>query len=603
MEKKKPIRSVYILITFTTLLAGGMVWAYRMSSVNSQGMSKAAVTTEAVQIYNKTQTTAETTISTVDLTDFASLHTWRSALYPENWTPGYTNDKGQFLHDFSYAGYEKGETALPLTMPGFTANVVTMFGADNTGKRDSTREIQNAINAVEKAGGGTVYLPAGTYKVRPESEESAALLITGSNILFKGEGVENTFIRCYAEYMRNSQVIKVSPVDGSWDRPDDEHICYLSEDIPDTPTTTIYLDDTEDLEIGDWVIIRSDRTKEWIKEHSMSMFWNAKVDSATMGTTFYRQITSIDREKQSIEIDIPTRYNMKLRDNARVYKVKPKQVNVGLCDFSIGNKSNRSKDSFGETDYSIKGTGAYAVSKACLIKYEYNVNCFARNIRSYRAGNKNPIDMSSNGLYLDHTRSATIENCDFSYPQYEGGDGNGYGFIIAGQENLLKDCSSESARHSFSFKQAYSSGNVLYHFTSTNPKLASDFHMYLSMSNLIDNAQLNGDSIEANVRPFGGTPGDLHGYTSTQTVFWNTTGNWYRAGTRYIIDSRQFGYGYIIGTQGKAFKVKTAPSIQFFQLYGKVDTRPADYTEGIGQGATLEPQSLYYDQLERRLQE
>ena len=40
--------------------------------------------------------------------------TWRSVLYPENWTPGYTNSSGQFLHDFSYAGYERGEKDLSL---------------------------------------------------------------------------------------------------------------------------------------------------------------------------------------------------------------------------------------------------------------------------------------------------------------------------------------------------------------------------------------------------------------------------------------------------------------------------------------------------------
>ena len=46
--------------------------------------------------------------------------TWRSVLYPENWTPGYTNSSGQFLHDFSYAGYERGEKDIPTQMSGKT---------------------------------------------------------------------------------------------------------------------------------------------------------------------------------------------------------------------------------------------------------------------------------------------------------------------------------------------------------------------------------------------------------------------------------------------------------------------------------------------------
>ena len=39
------------------------------------------------------------------------------------------------------------------------------FGADPTGVADSAAAIQNAINAVSLAGGGTVYVPAGIYKI------------------------------------------------------------------------------------------------------------------------------------------------------------------------------------------------------------------------------------------------------------------------------------------------------------------------------------------------------------------------------------------------------------------------------------------------------
>lgn len=42
---------------------------------------------------------------------------------------------------------------------------VTEFGADKTGTADSTVAIQNAINDCYASGGGTVWMPAGTYKV------------------------------------------------------------------------------------------------------------------------------------------------------------------------------------------------------------------------------------------------------------------------------------------------------------------------------------------------------------------------------------------------------------------------------------------------------
>ena len=525
--------------------------------------------------------------------------TWRSSLYPSNWTPGYMNSSGQFLQDFSYAGYEKGEKEVPTQMSGMYVNVVN-YGADSTGAKDSTSAIQNAINAVEASGGGTVYLPEGTYKVKPTTSNSAALRIKGSNILFKGAGKGKTFIRCYAENMRYSQVINVSPNGGTWNSADDGNYYSLSQDIPKTPTNKIYLSNVGNLKVGDWVIIRSDRTAAWINEHQMSGFWSASVNPTTMGTTFYRQITAVDKNSKTITIDIPTRYYMKTRDNARVYKVTPKQQNVGLTDFSIGNKANSKTNGWGEEDYKTSGTGAYDANNAFLIKFALNVNCFAKNISTYQAENASQIHMISNGLDLSQCRSITIDSCDFSHPQYEGGGGNGYGMNVCSQEALIKNCSSTSARHSFSFKYAYTSGNVIYHYTSTNPKYGSDFHMYLSMSNLIDNEELNGDFVESNVRPYGGTAGNRHGYTSTETVFWNTKGNYYKSGMNYIIDSRQFGNGYIIGTQGAATNVKTTPTTMSSQ-YGTVNTAPEDYKEGIGKGATLYPQSLYYDQLEKRL--
>ncbi len=526
--------------------------------------------------------------------------TWRSRLYPANWTPGYTNGEGQFLHDFSYAGYERGEKEIPQEMEGLVADV-TEYGADNTGKTDATAAIQSAIDAVEEAGGGCVYLPAGTYTVRPAAEENAAALkIEGSNLIFKGDGVGKTFIRCDAENMRYCRIIDVAPGGATWDEADDGNYYALSRDIPNTPTSTIHLTSVGDLKEGDWVIIRSDRTKEWIDEHDMEGFWSEEVNPTTMGTTFYRQITAVDAANNTIEIDIPTRYYMKMRDNARVYKVMPKQSNVGLCDFSIGNKTNSIEKGWGEEDYKKSGNGSYYVNNAFLIRFGLNINCFAQNIASYDAGNENGFHMGSNGLDLDKTRSITIMNCDFSHPQYEGGGGNGYGINICGQESLIKDCSSTSARHSFAFKYSYANGNVIYHYTSTDPKYGSDFHMYLSMSNLIDNQELNGDFIESNVRPYGGNQGNIHGHTSSQSVFWNTRGNRYMSGKNYIIDSRQYGYGYIIGTRGEASNVRTTTTMMSSK-YGNVDTAPEDYKEGIGEGETLIPQSLYYDQLEKRL--
>ncbi|MGW7684812.1 discoidin domain-containing protein [Kribbella sp. NPDC054772] len=57
----------------------------------------------------------------------------------------------------------------------------TQYGADRTGKRDSTKAIQQAIYACQDAGGGTIWLPAGQYKVTDTIEVRAFCTIRGDH--------------------------------------------------------------------------------------------------------------------------------------------------------------------------------------------------------------------------------------------------------------------------------------------------------------------------------------------------------------------------------------------------------------------------------------
>lgn len=70
---------------------------------------------------------------------------------------------------------------------------VTEFGADPSGRRDSSAAIQRAIDALS-ASGGTVYLPMGTYRIertlRWVNDDDARK----PGILFRGDGVHSTVL-------------------------------------------------------------------------------------------------------------------------------------------------------------------------------------------------------------------------------------------------------------------------------------------------------------------------------------------------------------------------------------------------------------------------
>ncbi|MEM7791725.1 MAG: glycosyl hydrolase family 28-related protein [Verrucomicrobiota bacterium] len=56
---------------------------------------------------------------------------------------------------------------------------VTDFGADKTGKRDSTRAFQNALNRMRDAGGGTVFAPEGRYLFEGSLEIPVSVTLRG----------------------------------------------------------------------------------------------------------------------------------------------------------------------------------------------------------------------------------------------------------------------------------------------------------------------------------------------------------------------------------------------------------------------------------------
>lgn len=69
------------------------------------------------------------------------------------------------------------------------------YNADSTGVLDSTSGIQAAINACEENGGGTVYFPAGTYKL--DSSVASGLAITSSQVRLLGDGPSASTIVAY----------------------------------------------------------------------------------------------------------------------------------------------------------------------------------------------------------------------------------------------------------------------------------------------------------------------------------------------------------------------------------------------------------------------
>jgi mannan endo-1,4-beta-mannosidase len=516
--------------------------------------------------------------------------TWRSKLYPEDWQPGFMDDRNRFLHDFSYAGYFQGEKEIPFVSDNILDVTLPPYNADNTGTEDATAAIQKALDDAGQAGGGVVYLPAGIYRVNPGSA-AAALKISYSNTILRGAGTDSTFIYNDATFMRQKNIILMTGEAASWSTPVGTTV-KLRADLM-FPTQVIPVVSVTGFKPGDEIILRSGETSAFIEEHGMAGIWT---DWATR-VMFHRTIDSIDVEKKLIYIDSPTRYFMKMRDNARLYHAKQHITGCGIENLSIGNRQN-DKNGWEEEDYTSQVNGAYDVHASHVINLKNAYNCWVKNIYTYKPeSNSDDIHILSNGLLLDQCRGITVDSCFFQKPQYEGGGGNGYMYTLQSNDCLIKNSRANHSRHNYDFKFPHSNGNVIHNCIAENSKYSSDFHMYLSMANLFDVTTVDGDYLESTFRPWGGDV--IHGYSSTQSVFYNTTGLAYHPVRDYIIESKQYRHGYIIGTSGPAYRVKLDPVGGTTGGYS-YDTSPRDWSEGIGTGDQLVPHSLYLDQLQKR---
>ena len=566
---------------------------------------------------------------------------WQSTMYPTDWSPPDTSNHfytDAFIQDFSYAGYHLGEIPIPRRNESTLDVTKAPFNADNTGVIDATTSIQKAIDQATRDGGGIVYLPPGTYKISA-GNEGECLRISGSNIILRGAGTDQTYLFNDDNEMNGKTIIRVGPVDGTnWDRLPDTH-AKITEDLLG-PTHLIPVDLPELFNVGDEVIVRNIITSAWANEHLEPEWGTASLANSLDGLIHFREVKAVDLVNNTITIDAPTRYSLLTRDRPTVNISTSNMLSeIGLEDFSIGNREvvtnandwlevdgngNPRAGLLDDGAHTDSRRGAYDCSKSSVVNMKKVKNSWIQNVSTYQpAVNNFNTHILSNGIVLEQSRAVTVENVFIGYSQYGGGSGNAYGFRIEATDCLFKNCTAEVTRHGFSFIRMYAHGNVLHKTICRKSgrctgntigglktgSSGSDFHQWFSVSNLIDQMEVD-NSYWSAVHRKG--VGGGHNAVTAHSVFWNFIAN--DSPNGYCIRSTQTRYGYVIGTQGNTPNVNyqitdlrnlqkpSVAGISFAFVYDTDGSRtnPEDLVEGEGIGATLEPQSLYLDQLQQR---
>ena len=75
-----------------------------------------------------------------------------------------------------------------------------------------------------------------------------------------------------------------------WDVSADGKYRSVTADIPYTPVTSVTVSDATGLAKGDWIVIRSDLSRQAITDMKIGGFWS---ETVTKGQQLYRRVTSV----------------------------------------------------------------------------------------------------------------------------------------------------------------------------------------------------------------------------------------------------------------------------------------------------------------------
>lgn len=512
--------------------------------------------------------------------------TFRSALYPEDWSPGFALDGGRFLHDFSFAGYHAGEADPPEALPAPVLDVVAGFGADPDGGADATAALQAALDAAG-ADGGTVYLPPGQYRV------DGLLHLRHDRVVLAGAGPTRSRLVFTATTSTHPSLAFGANLTVGGE-------LSLGADVPLASDAaalahSVELADATALSPGDEVAVGWTVTDAFVAEHGMEGRWDTQAFTfhRTWQPFAWRTVVSVDTAAlpHRVQLDVPLRYPAKVRDGASLRAVSGRTVEVGLQSLGLSN--------------AVEEGAAWSGDQAHAVQFVGVKDGWMRDVASFPARTDTPAHLQSSGVLVRASRRVTLERVRLGEVQNRGSGGNGYLFELRqANEVLTRDCTGSGGRHNFIQNWEFgTSGCVWLDVVSEDGRARdsrtsllsqpglSETHRALAHANLFDRSTFR-DGLSLVNR--GGWSSQA-GHTATQNAVWNCTG----AGTG-VLRAYQFGHGYVVAPSGFA-SLSTALDDLGAALFGwGAGTAPEDGVEDPGSRA-VEPSSLYLDQRARRL--
>ena len=257
------------------------------------------------------------------------------------------------LPDYSYAGYEYGETSISNKNDLHSFNVLD-FGATPNDSIDDTDAINKTIETAGKNHGGIVMFPRGTFLVNSLPSKTNIVRINHSNIILRGSGSENDGTIIFSGSSTNQ-----NENDSPWLSPfvfhsglnlHDTHSFFHVDSIPPTSSisksvskneTIIPVISTEKIRKGDYIMISLQNTDqkgnlihELMQPLVFEKFQKSYVDAGKQKARSFQWLVEVDSilDSKTIKIAQPTRRKIDQKFNP-IITIIPMLKNIGVEHF------------------------------------------------------------------------------------------------------------------------------------------------------------------------------------------------------------------------------------------------------------------------------
>lgn len=542
----------------------------------------------------------------------ASAASWNSQLFPRPLgalvhTPATVTvgDRSWRLLDYSYTGYRLGAHPLATGVPCASRTISAIPGAD------IASVLQADIDAVGRAGGGTVLIPAGRFKL------SRSIAVPYDNVSILGAGSHRTLIDVPSTYRAAHNLYEGVFTLGKAIGQDTRRwidrgnvMAHVASAIGEGDTTVL-LSDASALTVGQWIVVQqyfwpslvaaNDNSATW-PSYRYDVFPPAGAPDRGSSFSYLRQVLA--KSGNRITVDAPFPYALDPANNgigirsavtAGSNSIAPRS-NLGIAGISL-----MFADNVNGVDGLPSGRGVYFEGARDGWVYDVQIYNF-------------PVA----GIVVESSaRVSVLRSAVHRAQEYRTG-GYGYGITVDDSQNVLvRSNYAELSRHNFLNRGALDSMVVFSRNVSAAARVnGDDQHYRAAHAMLWDRHEMrHGTSLTLGYR---GSDSSQAQESNLSSVVWNPHDDGYRGGAHggfISMNPSSSGQAMVVGGTGRypvvdasrdAAVGQAIPSVQGL-LLGSVREAagPGSQDQNVLyeslRAPELVPQSLYEGMLTRRL--